>query len=151
MFGLSALFSMFARRRSALLLAAAPMIAFAAEPREVVAEEAIEIGQVLSAQSTFDEKNPGLIVTDLSVNGVQCLQGTCQGNTTIRVPGGRAGDYEQVVAHHPVPKVGELVGVSRAGVKKQLYRLNESADRERFDLKLIRMGLSPVAPIRISP
>jgi hypothetical protein len=61
--------------------------------------------------------NPGLFVTDLTLRFAarDCVKGDCPatGTMTVRVPGGRLGDLEQVVDHQPVPALQASVLVTR--------------------------------------
>ena len=104
------------RGRQLVVIAAIPTVALAAEPD-------LALVKVTSRHSRAYPGNPGLIVTELSLSLVECRHGSCEGLTRAVVPGGRLGDLEQVVVHEPVPLVGQVVLVGRAGGRVKVVHL----------------------------
>lgn len=104
----------FARRskgRGLLLgLGLIPALAVAAPPVEPAdAPERLAHGEVSRMTSRWLDGPVRLIVTDVEVRVRSCVKGTCEQTVTLRVLGGRVGDLEQSVAHHPKLEVGEPV------------------------------------------
>jgi uncharacterized protein (TIGR03382 family) len=102
------------RRRLAVVAALAPVAVLAADPgtREVpdlAAADRVAVADVSQRTSLRLPGSPGLIVTDLKLTLRTCVKGDCATTFTVRLPGGRLGDLEQVVAHQPVPAVHEAV------------------------------------------
>lgn len=89
-------------------LALIPAAAVASEPADLA------LVKVTARRSAQHASNPGLIVTELSLEVVACKQGRCAGLEHAVVPGGRLGELEQLVVHEPVPLVGEVITVSRS-------------------------------------
>jgi len=100
------------RRLGLASLAALPLVASAGEPggRTPAVRDAVVVGEVSATTSSWAQ--PGLIVTDVQVAVKACDAPPCEGTVTYRVPGGRVGDLEQVVAHSPVPRRGDAVRMS---------------------------------------
>lgn len=82
-------------------------------PSAALADD-LAVVKVTSRSSAVHSRNPGLIVTELSLSVLECKQGNCAGLNRAVVPGGRLGDLEQVVVHEPVPLVGQVILVTRS-------------------------------------
>lgn len=129
------------RRRAALALACVPALAFASEPQADVVSRAADVAlvQVSSRRSFTHPQHPGLILTELTFAGGECLKGACAQLTRVVVPGGRLGDLEQVVVHSPVPVEGEQVVVARVAGQPRLLWLEADA-RQQLVLRLRSAG-----------
>ncbi|MDX2012176.1 MAG: matrixin family metalloprotease [Myxococcaceae bacterium] len=94
--------------------------------------------------------HPGLIVTSLDVQAVTCVGAApCERQVRVTVPGGRLGDLEQHVEHHPVPAVGETLGLAQRRGRWVVYRLADPDEAARFDALLTGSAApqpSPAAP-----
>lgn len=127
----------------ALLLAVAPFAARAEEPDalDLAKPERVAVGEVVSTRSLRVDSMPGVILTELEIATRGCLKGACDVKTVIRVPGGKLGDLEQVVAHFPVPVKGESLAVLRVEGRNKLVRLDTKAAWGRFREAAARAGL----------
>ncbi|MCA2980589.1 MAG: hypothetical protein INH37_20140 [Myxococcaceae bacterium] len=77
---------------------------------------------------------PGLIVTSLDVRLVTCVGAApCEAQVRVTVPGGRLGELEQRVEHHPVPAVGETLGLAQRRGRWVVYRLADRDEAQRFE------------------
>ncbi len=113
---------------SVVLLAAAPS-AWAAPRLDFTKSETVAVGSVVK---TTSEKQGSLFVTRLEIQVNSCAKGPCPSTVVVTVPGGRVGDYEQVVVDHPVPKVGEALAVSITFGRHHLHRLEIPAEAAAF-------------------
>jgi uncharacterized protein (TIGR03382 family) len=143
------------RRRAGLVLALAPSLALAApdEPRRLMSDLAaatgVSVARVRSATTVRLPGAPGLLFTDLELERVTCLQGACAAALVLRVPGGREGDLEQVVAHQPVPALEERVLLVAGADRSWLLRAGDRAERDQLAAALGRAGLS--WPVSLGP
>jgi hypothetical protein len=141
--GLLGLCGLLRRRRGAMVaLALAAGAALADEPAPV--EPTLQtafLARVTRIEAMRDTANAGLIVSEVQLTLDACLSGDCQSESSVRIPGGRIGDIEQVVLHYPVPKSGELLAVAKVGKKHRIFRLSDDQDRSRFGEFLVRHGL----------
>jgi uncharacterized protein (TIGR03382 family) len=146
-----ALVRVVARRSRRFAIAAgliAPgLLAGAAEAQE---RTPVMTGVVRTTVSHRAASHPGLIVTSLDVLAVTCV-GTapCERQVRVTVPGGRLGDLEQLVEHHPVPAVGETVGLAQRRGRWIVYRLADPQDGARFEALLT--GSAATQPRPSSP
>jgi hypothetical protein len=106
-------------------------------PTAALADD-LALVKVTARNSGAHSRNPGLIVTELSLSVVDCKQGSCAGLDRAVVPGGRMGDLEQVVVHEPVPRLGETILVTRSAdgtvrVVYELGNLHEGAGVTHFE------------------
>lgn len=103
--------------------------------------------QVRGGVTHRSASTPGLIVTTLDVVAESCVGDRCPAVTQVTVPGGRLGDLEQIVEHHPVPALGERLGlVSRRG-RLVVFRLADADEARRFEL-LLMQSAAPQAPTK---
>ena len=105
------------RPKLAAIAACVPAMVFAAEPAvpaSITRAADVALVQVASRQSLQHPRNPGLIVTELTLAPVECLKGACAELTQVVVAGGRLGDLEQVAVHEPVPAIGQRVLITRS-------------------------------------
>lgn len=122
--GLSLLLLMGKRKPAALLAVMVPALALATEPVPAAVTRADDVAlvQVERRQSVQHPRNPGLILTELTLSPSECLKGACAGITRVVVAGGRVGDLEQVAVHEPVPSMGQRILVTRtAGQLRVLW------------------------------
>ncbi|MDP1829054.1 MAG: matrixin family metalloprotease [Archangium sp.] len=135
------------RRRAALLVAVVPALALAAEPLPAAVTRADDCAlvQVVARVSSLQPEHPGLFVTDLALAPVECLKGSCATLVRVRVAGGRLGQLEQVVAHEPVPAVGDHVLVTRTAGRARVIRL-EGEVLLRTLVELKRLPAGPLPP-----
>jgi MYXO-CTERM domain-containing protein len=143
------------RRRAALaLLVAVPMATLAAEPVERFAPDLaradeVAVAQVRSMSSRRLPEHPRLLVTDVELEVYECVKGPCAPTRVVRVPGGRLGDLEQVVAHEPVPALDERILLVRTGRAPRVLKVSEPSDRAlvRFAFERARLAL----PVSLTP
>lgn len=142
------------RRRALVLLALAPVAALAGEPARwavpdlEVAEE-VSVADVKARRSFQLQENSRLIVTELELEVRECVKGACSRTRVVRVPGGRVGDIEQVVAHQPVPTVEERILLVRGGRGPRLVRVQGEGDRLELALAFRRARLA--VPVSLGP
>jgi hypothetical protein len=113
-------------------MAFALLAAGAAMPAKAQSLQVVGTARVMSRTPFRDGQRPGLIFTSLALRFEDCLSSDGCALSSIDVPGGRVGQLEQYVEHHPVPLVGELVGLARKGGRWVVYRLVDSAEAARF-------------------
>lgn len=94
---------------------------------------------------------PGLIVTSLDVVLEACVGSSCERVNRLTVPGGRLGDLEQIVEHHPVPQLGERLGLARKNGRFVIYRLAERDETVRFDALLLKSASPQKADVAPGP
>jgi uncharacterized protein (TIGR03382 family) len=145
------------RRRAALVatLALAPVLALAAAPGpaespgpDLTTASEVSVAQVRSATTVRLASAPGLLFTDLALDVRSCLKGACPVARVLRVPGGRDGDLEQVVAHEPVPAVGEQVVLATQGRRHRILRLESRVQRDQVQAALARAHLDAPGSVR---
>jgi hypothetical protein len=125
---------------TALLLVSAPSLAADHRRGDAPVEDAdwVGTGQVRSARTLPPQAGEGLLFTELEVTVHTCHKGTCPQSVTVRVPGGRHGDFEQLIDGQPAPKGGESVGLTRGKRKGQskpkvgVYDLGRMRDFDAF-------------------
>lgn len=152
------------RRRLAVVAALAPVAVLAADPggREVplATADRVSVARVSQRTSLRLPESPGLIVTDLKLTVHTCVKGDCAETLTVRLPGGRLGDLEQVVAHQPVPAVHDAVVLVQRSTPGQptsarptVLRLDDQVHQDRVLRAFQRAGLTvPVSIItHVSP
>jgi uncharacterized protein (TIGR03382 family) len=136
------------RPRLAAGLVALPLAAFAAAPApalELSRAEQVAVGQVRAMRSERSATQPGLFVTELEVQVNECVRGSCPATVTVRVPGGRLGELEQEVAHHPLPSLADPIAVIRTEGHVKVLALKEPATAQRFSEARLRL-LGPSVP-----
>lgn len=120
------------------------------------ADEPLAVGVVRARVSHRSAQYPGLIVTSLDVELEACATPGCERATRVTVPGGRLGELEQVVEHHPVPAVNERLGLVKKSGRWLLFRLADDEQRTHFERlrvgsespQRVRDGLTqPVQPV----
>lgn len=96
---------------------------------------------------------PGLIVTSLDVELEACVGASCERVNRVTVPGGRLGELEQIVEHHPVPQLGERLGLAKKNGRFVIYRLANTEESTRFGALLVKSGTpqSPAAAPAAAP
>lgn len=105
----------------------------------------VSVGVVRAKVSHRSSSSPGLIVTSLDVELEACASASCERVTRVTVPGGRLGDLEQVVEHHPVPLLQERLGLAKKNGRWVIFRLLESDEAARFNALLVRSA-TPQTP-----
>lgn len=123
--------------RSIQALGAFVGLTFAAAEARAEERTPVMTGVVRTKVSHRTPAHPGLIVTSLDVQAVSCVgAGPCERQVRVTVPGGRLGDLEQLVEHHPVPAVGETLGLAQRRGRWTIYRLAEPDEAARFEALL---------------
>lgn len=115
-------------------------------------------GEIVAARTLPPSPDARLLWTELEVRVRECVSGACPSTTRLRVPGGRFGDLEQVVEHHPVPEQGEVVAlvmpaqtsVASAPARPVVFRLTRPPEFVRFAELLGRAGLTAHFAHRVS-
>ncbi len=103
----------------------------------------VAVAAVTSTRTVRSASAPGLLFTEVALAPGTCLKGACPTSLTVRVPGGRDGDLEQIVAHQPVPRPGDAVLLADGpGQAPKLLRLGDPEQRDRALAALARVGLS---------
>jgi predicted Zn-dependent protease len=159
---LAALVLMFGTRRRGqeIVAVAAVLGSFAAlaDDARVPALAQVEhatVATVTARTSLRLPSNPGLFVTDLTLTVRDCVKGDCAATLTVRVPGGRIGELEQVVDHQPVPALDATVLVTRARAtsRPQVIAVDEGRRAElRRQLESLGQAVpGSLAPQRASP
>ncbi len=93
----------------------------------------VGVGVVRAKVSHRSPSAPGLIVTSLDVEFESCTTASCERATRVTVPGGRLGELEQIVEHHPVPALNEHLGLAKKNGRWVVFRLIEHRHAERFN------------------
>ncbi len=139
----------FRNRRAALVAACVPALALAGESMPVSLANAQDVAlvQVVSRQSGTHSLNPGLIVTELSFDSVECLKGTCLNVSRVVVPGGRLGDLEQLIVHEPVPEAGTQVLIYRSAGRLRVAHLEAEAQGEVVKILRAKGSVAPQTAI----
>lgn len=106
----------------------------------------VGVGVVRAKVSHRSTNSPGLIVTSLDVEFESCAGATCEPATRVTVPGGRLGDLEQIVEHHPVPALNERLGLAKKHGRWVVFRLIEHRHAERFNALLAPGLVRSAAP-----
>jgi uncharacterized protein (TIGR03382 family) len=96
----------------------------------------VGVGVVRAKVSHRSPSAPGLILTSLDVEFESCAGTGCERVTRVTVPGGRLGDLEQIVEHHPVPALQERLGLARKNGRWLVFRLAEHEAATRFNALL---------------
>lgn len=81
---------------------------------------------------------PGLIVTTMDAELEACAASACDRVMRVTVPGGKLGELEQSVEHHPVPALGERLGLAKKNGRLVVYRLVVPEEASRFNALLVR-------------
>lgn len=89
---------------------------------------------------------PGLIVTSMDAELEACATTSCERVMRVTVPGGKLGDLEQSVEHHPVPALGERLGLAKKNGRLVVYRLVVAEEASRFNALLLRSAAPQPAP-----
>jgi uncharacterized protein (TIGR03382 family) len=92
----------------------------------------VGVGVVRAKVAHRSTTTPGIIVTSLDVELEDCAQVSCERLLRVTVPGGRLGDLEQIVEHHPVPALHERLGLAKKRGRWVIFRLTESDEAARF-------------------
>ena len=143
-----------ARARAAVLLVAAPLWAFASEPVDRVASDLesadeVSVARVKAKSSIRLPGNPRLIFTDVELEVGECVKGSCPARRVVRVPGGRLGDIEQVVAHQPVPALDEQILFIKTSRSPRVVRVSDATDQTLIRGAFERARLS--LPVSLVP
>lgn len=96
----------------------------------------VGVGVVRAKVAHRSTTSPGLIVTSLDVEFEGCAAPTCERVMRVTVPGGRLGDIEQIVEHHPVPVLQERLGLAKKNGHWLVFRLIESEQALHFNALL---------------
>lgn len=111
--------------------------------KELVKAEQVAVVEITARRSMLHPTQAGLIVTELTVQPVECLKGACAPPRTLVVAGGRVGDLEQVAIHEPVPAVGDRMLTVHAGGRTRM--LWTGADERLEIVRALRLQLRPSA------
>ena len=111
----------------------------------------VGVGVVRAKVSHRSTSSPGLIVTSLDVEFESCAGATCEPATRVTVPGGRLGELEQIVEHHPVPALNERLGLAKKNGRWVVFRLIEHRHAERFNALLPAGLVRSAAPQTPAP
>lgn len=134
------------RGLAALLLAGASTIAWTAQ-----AQTQTPVGVVVVKTKVCHRtaELPGLIVTSMDAELEACATTSCDRVMRVTVPGGKLGDLEQSVEHHPVPALGERLGLAKKNGRLVVYRLVVPEEASRFSALLLRSA--PPQPASSEP
>ena len=94
---------------------------------------------------------PGLIVTSMDAELEACATTSCERVMRVTVPGGKLGDLEQSVEHHPVPALGERLGLAKKNGRFVVYRLAVPEEASRFSALLSRSAAPQPASSQPAP
>ncbi len=94
---------------------------------------------------------PGLIVTSMDAELEACATASCDRVMRVTVPGGKLGDLEQSVEHHPVPALGERLGLAKKNGRFVVYRLAVPEEASRFSALLSRSAAPQPASSEPAP
>ncbi len=150
-----AVFSPRRRRVVALLgVLAVPLHAVAEEPGvrfapDLAAAREVSVVDVRSRTPVRLPENPRLIFTDVELTMRECVKGPCPATRVIRVPGGRIGDIEQVVAHQPVPALDERILLVMTSKAPRVVRLTATSERAMVVAAFERARLA--LPVSLGP
>lgn len=97
----------------------------------------IEVGLVRTHVVHRVAATPGLIVTSMDVELEACAVAACERMVRVTVPGGRLGELEQIVEHHPVPAIGERLGLAKKNGRWVVFRLADESQATRFNTLLL--------------
>lgn len=143
-------------RRVALLacVIAVPLSALAGEPHmrfapDLDAAREISVADVRARTSVRLPESPRLIFTDVELTVRECVKGPCVARRVVRVPGGRLGDIEQIVAHQPVPALDERILFVMTPKLPRVVRVAEASDRALVRLAFERARLA--VPVSLVP
>lgn len=136
------------RGLAALLLAGTSTIAWTAQ-----AQPQTPIGVVVVKTKVCHRTAafPGLIVTSMDAELEACATSSCDRVIRVTVPGGKLGDLEQSVEHHPVPALGERLGLAKKNGRFVVYRLVVPEEASRFNALLVRSAAPQPAPSEPAP
>jgi hypothetical protein len=131
-------------RGAVLALCAGASAAHATEAPPLERAAVVATGEVVSRRTLPLTQGEFMLTTELEVRVRECVKGDCPGTLRVRVPGGRAGDLEQIIAHQPVPKEGEVLAVAVISGRRnaRLWRLDEPVALVSFARALADSGLS---------
>lgn len=97
-----------------------------------VAISPIEVGVVRTHVVHRSATSAGLILTSMDVELETCVASSCERVVRVTVPGGRLGALEQYLEHHPVPAIGERLGLATKNGRWVVYRLADESQATRF-------------------
>ncbi|MBM4779508.1 MAG: matrixin family metalloprotease [Archangiaceae bacterium] len=138
------------RGLAALLIAGASSIAFTAEAQPQL-QTPVGVVVVKTKICHRTAELPGLIVTSMDTDLEACATATCDRVMRVTVPGGKLGDLEQSVEHHPVPALGERLGLAKKNGRIVVYRLVVPEEASRFNALLLRSAAPQPAPSEPAP
>lgn len=92
----------------------------------------VEVGVVRTHVVHRSATSAGLIVTSMDVELEACVAASCERMVRVTVPGGRLGELEQYVEHHPVPAIGERLGLAKKNGRWVVFRLSDESQATRF-------------------
>jgi hypothetical protein len=101
-------------RLTAATLALGSLTAFASETQTSVDPSAarwVFTAQVKNVRTLPPTPSTRILISEVELSVHGCFKGDCPTTLTVRVPGGRSGDIEQVVMGRPLPTAGEVMGV----------------------------------------
>lgn len=138
------------RGLAALLIAGASSVAFTAEAQPQL-QTPVGVVVVKTKICHRTAELPGLIVTSMDTELEACATATCDRVMRVTVPGGKLGDLEQSVEHHPVPALGERLGLAKKNGRIVVYRLVVPEEASRFNALLLRSAAPQPAPSEPAP
>ncbi|MBL8937903.1 MAG: matrixin family metalloprotease [Archangium sp.] len=125
------------RGLAALLVAGASSIALRAEAQPLP-QSPVGVVVVKTKVCHRTAELPNLIVTSMDAELEACATTSCERVIRVTVPGGKLGDLEQSVEHHPVPALGERLGLAKKNGRVVVYRLAVPEEASRFNALLLR-------------
>lgn len=125
------------RGLAALLVAGASSIALTAEAQPLP-QSPVGVVVVKTKVCHRTAELPNLIVTSIDAELEACATTSCERVIRVTVPGGKLGDLEQSVEHHPVPGLGERLGLAKKNGRVVVYRLAVPEEASRFNALLLR-------------
>jgi len=112
--------------------------------------------EVLSTRLNPESQNARVLLTEVEVSVRSCIKGDCPQTLVVLVVGGRVGKIEQFIDGEPVPKPGDILGITlsaappsqRAAALSQarVYRLALERDFSAFARGLRAAGVNAVFP-----
>jgi hypothetical protein len=108
----------------------------------------VQVGVVRSSVAARPADQKGLIVTTLEIDLEACAATVCERAVRVNVPGGRLGDFEQIVEHHPVPAIGERLGLAKKNGRWVVYPLADPTQAARFTALLAGSAAPQASPAR---
>ena len=116
---------------------------------DLEAAREISVADVRARTSVRLPESPRLIFTDVELTVRECVKGPCVATRVVRVPGGRLGDIEQIVAHQPVPSLDERILFVMTPKLSRVVRVAEASDRALVRLAFERARLA--VPVSLEP